>query len=391
MTRDHAEAIHPSSQTAVPAPFAYDPFVRGPFPVGVRTIEALDRARDRLFPCEIWHPAAAQHAGQDTTLDTQDAFAVPFTDTRRRQMAVRDALVEAGTHPLILFSHSSGGDRRQSTFLCTHLASHGYVVAALDHSERVTAALARKDGETDQQREARWAAMIQSRVPDIRFLLDHLRGAASHDDIQLDPARIGIVGHSFGGWTALAAIDDDRNCDLRAVVALAPGGASQRRPGMLPVELAFAWGRDVPTLYLVAANDASLPLAGMIELFERTPAARRMVILRRADHMHFMDGVAALHEAVRTMPWSGELARIQQDMRPIAELCQEEQAHLFVRGLTLCHLDATLRQRDEAQRFWIGNVRAELAARGVDAVVHAPERERKGSPPMPPTPTAPPS
>jgi hypothetical protein len=38
----------------------YDPFVRGRFPVGVRTIQGLDRVRDRLFPCEIWYPAAAQ-------------------------------------------------------------------------------------------------------------------------------------------------------------------------------------------------------------------------------------------------------------------------------------------------------------------------------------------
>lgn len=38
----------------------YDPFARGRFPVGVRTILALDRVRDRLFPCEIWYPAAEQ-------------------------------------------------------------------------------------------------------------------------------------------------------------------------------------------------------------------------------------------------------------------------------------------------------------------------------------------
>ena len=46
----------------------YDPFVRGRFPVGVRTIQGLDTVRDRLFPCEIWYPAAAQHGGQDIAL-----------------------------------------------------------------------------------------------------------------------------------------------------------------------------------------------------------------------------------------------------------------------------------------------------------------------------------
>ena len=38
-------------------------------------------------------------------------------------------------------------------------------------------------------------------------------------------------------------------------------------------------------------------------------------------------------------------------MRAIAELTSGEQAHLFVRGLTLAHMDATLKQIPEARRF----------------------------------------
>jgi len=56
-------------------------------------------------------------------------------------------------------------------------------------------------------------------------------------------------------------------------------------------------------------------------------------------------------------------------MRPITEFCSGEQAHLFVRGLTLCHMDATLRQHAEAQRFLDGDIEAELAARGVEVIV----------------------
>src|SRR5262249_56282777 len=48
--------------------------------------------------------------------------------------AVRDAGPRPGSYPLVMFSHGFGGHRRQSTFLCTHLASHGYVVAACDHT-----------------------------------------------------------------------------------------------------------------------------------------------------------------------------------------------------------------------------------------------------------------
>src|SRR5262249_40950627 len=161
-------------------------------------------------------------------------------------------------------------------------------------------------GETDEQKTARVEAVIANRVPDIRFLLDHLlNGAAWDSEANLDPTRIGIVGHSFGGWTALAATDVEWR--IRAVVALAPGGSSQPTPGILPGKLTFTWGRDVPTLYLVAEHDTLLPLAGMYELFARTPATKQMVILRRADHCHFMDHVEQEHETVRTMSWTGEL------------------------------------------------------------------------------------
>ncbi len=350
----------------------YDPFVRGRFPVGVRTIQAFDTVRNRLFPCEIWYPAAAQHADQDTAPDTRDFFTVPPDDTLRSQMAVRDAAALPGTYPLIIYSHGSArGARRMATFLTTHLSSRGYVVAALDHSEVVAAELAPGKNETKEEKRARAEAVIANRVPDIRVLLDHLlEGAAWESGISIDPAQIAIVGYSFGGWTALAATAVEWR--IRAVVALVPAGSSRPKPGILPVKLTFNWGRDVPALYLVAENDTMTPLVGMYELFARTPATKQMVILRSADHLHFLDNAEQEHESARTMEWPEELAWIPKEMRPIAELCSGEQAHIFARGLTLSHMDAILRRREEAQRFLLGDIKAELAMRGVDAIVYKP-------------------
>jgi dienelactone hydrolase len=327
----------------------YDPFARGQYPVGVRTIEVPDTVRGYRFPCEVWYPADARHAGQDLDLTNQDAFTDAPGEATRRQQAVRDAVARPGTYPFVVFSHSSGGGRRQSTFLCTHLGSHGYVVAALEHSERVNPALARRDGETAEQRAARAAAWIANRVPDVRLLLDHLLGGAALDGgATLDAARVGLVGHSFGGWTVLATPEADNR--IHALVALAPGGSYQTPPGMIPAQLTFVWGGDIPTLYLVAADDSALPLSGMYELCERTPATKRMVILRHADHEHFAD-----------------------EFEQRAGLYAPAQAHLAVRGLTLCHLDATLRQHLPARQFWLGDVEAALAARGVAVVsVQAP-------------------
>jgi dienelactone hydrolase len=352
----------------------YDPFVRGPYPVGVRTIQIRDNARNRRFPCEFWYPATASHAGLDLDPATQDTFSAPASDAPLRQCAVRDAAPQPGTYSLVLFSHHSGGHRRASTFLTTHLASHGYIAAALDHSEVVAPELQRKDGETAEQTAARIRGFISSRVPDIRFLLDQLlagnswRQEVRWQEIRIDPPRVGIIGHSAGGWTALAAPDTEPR--VRAVVALAPGGASDPRPGILPVTLDFAWGRDVPTLYLVAENDVPLPLSGMYELFDRTPATKQMFILHRADHLHFVDNVEQQHENFRATQFPPAYSWMQREMKPIAELCSGEYAHSFTCALALAHMDAFLKQKDAARLFLSGDVVAELAARSIVASAH---------------------
>jgi predicted dienelactone hydrolase len=331
-------------------PGIYDPFVRGPFPAGVRTIPVQDAVRNRTFPCEIWYPAAELHRGQDLASETQDRFAVAFRDTPRTQAAVRDAASRPGKYPLVVFSHGSAvGARRMSSYLATHLASHGYVVAAVDHFEIVAAAdFAPRGEETEEQKAARAQAFIANRVPDVRMLLDHLLGGPPWDpEIELNPAQVGAAGYSFGGWTVLAATGVEWR--IRAVVALAPGGSSRPKPGILPATLTFAWGRDVPTLYIAAENDTMTPLDGIRELFERTPATKRMMVLPRADHLHFLDRVEVEHEAARTMNWTGKLSWIPKEMRPVAELCSGEEAHAFVRGYALAHLDGFLRGREEAR------------------------------------------
>jgi predicted dienelactone hydrolase len=305
----------------------YDPFIAGPFTVLTSEFETVDLNRQSRFPCALWCPA------------------------------------EAGRYPLVIYSHPSTFHRKAATFLCTHLTSHGYLVAAMDHSESVVPELKRPKEETAEQQAARWQAAIDSRVPDVRLLLERVLDEQA-SRIEFD--HVGIVGHSFGGWTALAAPEVEPR--IRSVVALAPAGASNPRPGILPATLTFKWKSDVPTLYLVAENDVALPLAGMYELFERTRAAKRMLILRRADHAHFMDNVEQMHETARTAPATGDYAAMQNEMLPITELCSGEQAHLFVRGITLAHFDATLKGRAEARHFLDGDVQSDLARRGIDAI-----------------------
>jgi dienelactone hydrolase len=324
----------------------YDPFVRGSFPVGVRSGEAIDRRRDRRrLPFEVWYPAALRYGGLDLNAVTQDTFTLLPNTTPLHQAAVRNAAVEAGSYPIVLFSHTSNGHRRQSSFLCTHLASHGYVVAAADHVGNAFGEWVDRvaDGAalTQEERTAYIRQIIADRVPDLRFLLDALLGGAAGEVAdQIDGERPGLIGWSFGGWAVLATPEaDDR---FRAVVAMAPGGSSNPLPGIIPATLTLAWKREVPTLLLVAGRDRFTPLPGMVELYERTPSRKTMLILRHADHDHFGDQIEV-------------------------ELCPRHQAHLFTRGLALAHLDAVLKENDAAQTFMANDPAAVLRDFGVDA------------------------
>lgn len=354
---------------------AYDPFARGPFPAGVQTVHTTDGARQqRPLPIEVWYPATDAYAGQDLAASSQDQYDVIPGFPPASQAAVRDAVPRPGSYPLIAFSHGYGGHRRQTTFLCTHLASHGYVVASVDHAgntvlEVMQAVMTLQSGGALEDTIAPLDELIEARPLDIEFMIDRvLDGAAAGLVAFIDRDRIGMTGHSFGGWTTLAATARDRR--IRAALPLAPAGGSSPLPvDRLKESLTFSWGRDVPTLFLVAERDSLLPLEGMYELLAKTQSTKSMVVLKNADHMHFCDRVEEVHEMFRMLPPPGDFERIAKSVRPIAELCPGEHAYLFVRGLGLAHMDAVLKGNESAARLLAGDIRAVMAQRGVSVEV----------------------
>jgi dienelactone hydrolase len=255
-----------------------------------------------------------------------------------------------------VYSHYAGGHRRAATFLAWHLATHGYVVAAVDHSETFVPELQPRDGEDEAGRAARIEAIVGSRVPDLRLVVDRLSGEV--------PA-VGLVGHSLGGWSVLATADVDQR--VGAVVALAPGGSRHPKPGVLRRPLEFTRSPGVPILFLTGENDVPVPLDDVLDVYHRAPEPKQLVVLQRADHQHFVDDVAGDHEAVRAMTLPGEAAWMPAAMLPIGELASPEQAHEFTRGLTLAHLDAHLRGDDRAQAWLESGLNAALADRGIEA------------------------
>jgi predicted dienelactone hydrolase len=355
----------------------YDPFARGPFPAGVRTLRLVDPDRaGRTLPVEVWYPATDAYAGRDVDPATRDAYGLIPGLPPTWQDAVRDAALRPGRCPLVLFSHGYGGHRRQSTFLCTHLASRGYVVAAVDHAGNTVLDVFRavmqmlQSGGRPYDSRAVLEEFVVARPADVRFTLDQLLdGGGGEIGALIDRDRVGMAGHSFGGWTTLMVTGRDRR--IRAALPLAPaGGAGPAPAAPLTAALDFAWGRDVPTLFLVADRDTVLPLSGMHELYARTQSVtKKMVILQKADHMHFCDRVEDVHEMFRQMPHDPIFASIQPLIPPISELCGGAQANEMVRGLGLAHMDAHLRGDESAARFLAGDVAAALQARGIDVAL----------------------
>lgn len=357
----------------------YDPFARGPLPVGVRTVELTDASRGRTLPLEVWYPADEPHAGADLAEATKDRYRVLPIAPEVTQDAVRDAAPGPGRHPLIVFSHGWGGHRRQTTHFCTHLASHGYVVVAPDHvgntmldvMQLVTTV---QGGAAPPDPAGMAHGLMEDRRRDVPFLLDSLLEAV---DLvaSIDPERVGAAGHSFGGWTTLSAVARDPR--IRAALPLAPAGGKTTlaAANALAEGLSVEWERDVPTLFLVAERDTILPLETMHELFSRTPAPKRMVVLENADHLHYCDRVEEVHELFRMIgnlllatpaaQAQPEVAALVRGMPAASELCPGEHAYQYLRSLGLAHMDAHVKGLAAAEDWLAQDLEALFAARGI--------------------------
>jgi dienelactone hydrolase len=103
--------------------------------------------------------------------------------------------------------------RSTLTALAEDLASHGYVVAGIDHTYeshatafpdgRVTTCLAREAPRRDRKEE-----VAAGRAADVCFVLDELTGAhpAWPGAGLINPSRMAMAGHSAGGAAAIAAM-----------------------------------------------------------------------------------------------------------------------------------------------------------------------------------------
>lgn len=180
----------------------------GSYDIGVRTTTVVDRGRidvlntarggesayyDRSLTLEIWYPAALA-SGQVPGGEYRAITRNPEIIATLYGKAVRDAapLTSEGEFPLVIISHGYPGNRYLLSHLGENLASKGYVVASIDHTDSTY---------DDQQA---FPSTLYNRPLDQRFVLSSMAGFAQDSDHFLsgivDADTTGVVGYSMGGY-----------------------------------------------------------------------------------------------------------------------------------------------------------------------------------------------
>jgi predicted dienelactone hydrolase len=251
-------AVPASAAVAAPPPalrpvHAELPAPTGPYPVGSTELHLVDDTR--LSP---WVPATvrelmvtirypARHDGGPRAsfmapgvarIAVQEIAGELGVDPARLDFgfatnAHPGAAAAGGRRPVVLYSPGGGTSRSLGTAQMEQLASEGYVVVAFDHTYEAIAV------EFPDGRVARQALppsspevlrqMMATRVQDTGFVLNQLEVLATGGNPDagrrelprglrgsLDLSRVGMFGHSAGGFTAGETMVSDRRIDAGA-------------------------------------------------------------------------------------------------------------------------------------------------------------------------------
>ncbi|OGV66991.1 MAG: hypothetical protein A2283_07410 [Lentisphaerae bacterium RIFOXYA12_FULL_48_11] len=238
----------------------------GEFHVQVAIIDWIDQERRRVVPVKIYSPKA-----------------------------------EDGSFPLVIFSHGLGGTRQGYEYVGRHWASHGYICVHVQHRGSDNEVGKNNGRPSEAMRKAVGAfENLYNRPKDVTFAVDQmerLNGDKSSDYYgRVNLAKIGVAGHSFGGYTAHA---------VSGRVIWGPGGVVDLHDKRIKACIAIsAPARDTdefrksfekfekPCLHVTGTHDTS-PIGETNVEHRRIPfdsiksGDHYLVTFRDADHMVF--------------------------------------------------------------------------------------------------------
>jgi predicted dienelactone hydrolase len=244
---------------------------------GCRDVDLADAVQGERIPLRVLYPTRAP-----SRVERLGPYAVDIA---------LDAPPEGDRLPLVVISHGTGGSPLVYRDLALHLARAGFVVALPAHP----------GNHRDDDRLAGTAANLVNRPRHLHLVID----AAFADDVvggRLSRNGVAVVGHSMGGYTALAlaggnpsafaqqtadglphpvaVVHDPR---VRALVLLAPATAWFMGDGALA-------DVDLPILMWTAEKDEHAPAfhGEIVARGVRDPGRIERRVVPNAGHFAFM-------------------------------------------------------------------------------------------------------
>jgi len=311
------------------------PAPTGPYAVGVMDREMVDTSRDRRLMATIWYPATEPgepapwtHYPDQLMAGLANLTGMPgmvFQHLRYIDVTASDgvSILDNGQpFPVLVFSHGMVGMRLQNASMLQDLASWGYVVVALDHTD-AAAATTFPDGETRFYDPTRFglpaneppsANAVETNVfpvwvEDQQFAFDTLETWQESDPLfagKLDLAHLGAFGHSFGGATSLEVCRIDDRCQAAADLDGGLYGGMVAHPASRPMLLVSSAS---------SGNDHEAR-AKWRDAIERAQGPALWLELPGSSHLSFTDSemLSPLLPPPGFDPRSG-LAKVDHDLR----------------------------------------------------------------------------
>lgn len=323
-----ARELYVSNQTDTDRTFKnFNPATIGKQPIEYQTITLRDTKRNRTIPVDIYLSGVKQ-----------------------------------SIQPLVVISHGFGANRRYLAYLARHLASYGISVAAIEHPDSKMTAIERATNAPDLKKLLSPTEFID-RPKDISFLLDELaklNNQPGRFQGKLNTQQVSVIGHSLGGYTALAVAGGEINiqqlrsfCNKSLNIANAPGDWLECAAASLPenkiqlgderVKSAIALNPlagkifgdkglseiNKPVLILTGTEDALTPaLRHQIQPFNQLGAQKYLLTAIGGTHLSISDGASPVNSATAIVK---ERRGIQA--KPLRELLQGVSV-AFVKQLT---------------------------------------------------------
>lgn len=160
----------------------------GSFGWNKQTLKLYDRNRNRAFLADIYIPVQKRDGGAEGA---------------REKIKSKIQNSPSSGFPVIVISHGLGSDRTSFLYLAEQLASYGFAVAVPEHpgsnAKQLQSLLSGEANEVAAPNE------FINRPLDVKYLLNELqRLNASNPSFRLNLQQVGVIGQSFGGYTALA-------------------------------------------------------------------------------------------------------------------------------------------------------------------------------------------